>query len=90
MFYNETQYVAAGVDSVAHRHKLVYGWETLHTYNNNNNSSCLYISQCDMSMTIRNGTDSSTGNLPSFNNMDSLQRNLTSDPYYCPQVTLSV
>ena len=26
---NETQYVAAGVDSVAHRHKLVYVWETL-------------------------------------------------------------
>ena len=28
MFY-QTQYVAAGVDSVAHRHKLVYVWETL-------------------------------------------------------------
>ena len=28
MFY-ETQYVAAGVDSVVHRHKLVYVWETL-------------------------------------------------------------
>ena len=25
----ETQYVAAGVESVAHRHKLVYVWETL-------------------------------------------------------------
>ena len=28
MFY-EAQYVAAGVDCVAHRHKLVYVWETL-------------------------------------------------------------
>ena len=28
MFY-QTQYVAAGVDCVAHRHKLVYVWETL-------------------------------------------------------------
>ena len=28
MFY-ETQCVAAGVDSVAHHHKLVYVWETL-------------------------------------------------------------
>ena len=27
--FHETQYVAAGVDSVAHRHKLVYVWETL-------------------------------------------------------------
>ena len=26
---NKTQYVAAGVDSVADRHKLVYVWETL-------------------------------------------------------------
>ena len=26
---NETQYVAAGVESVAHRHELVYVWETL-------------------------------------------------------------
>ena len=31
MFY-ETQCVAAGVDSVAHRHKLVYVWETLTTH----------------------------------------------------------
>ena len=28
MFY-ETQCVAAGVDSVAHLHKLVYVWETM-------------------------------------------------------------
>ena len=27
--FHETQYVAAGVDSVTHRHKLVYVWETL-------------------------------------------------------------
>ena len=27
--FHETQCVAAGVDSVAHRHKLVYVWETL-------------------------------------------------------------
>ena len=32
MFYNKTQYVAACVDSVAHRHKLVYVWETLDMY----------------------------------------------------------
>ena len=29
---NQTQYVAAGVDSVADRHKLVYVWETLLQY----------------------------------------------------------
>ena len=27
--YYETQYVAAGVDSVVHRHTFVYVWETL-------------------------------------------------------------